>query len=369
MAEALERRGNDVHVVTYPLADEETPVSYRVERVAGDDMRLNPAPGPSLRKILLDLRLYRCVKRLLETTPFDIVHAHHYEGLIVSLCARARARADLGRIPIVYDSHTLLASELPYYYPRPVRGPAGFIGITLDRGLPHRADHIIVVTESMRRWLSASGGVDVDRLTLIANGVEHEHFGRTPSQERSERNSAPRIAYAGNLAEYQGIDLLLGAFKKLRSAIRGAQLLIITDSDSGRQGRRITDLGLADSVSVVHSDFMTLPQHLAEADVLVNPRIQCEGIPQKLLNYMAAARPIVSFAGSAALLEHERTALIVPDGDTNALADAALRVIRDPELGIAMGQEARRQVISQHGWDQVAARVESVYEDVLGARR
>ena len=51
--------------------------------------------------------------------------------------------------------------------------------------------------------------------------------------------------------------------------------------------------------------------YLAAADVALNPRVHSSGTPQKLLNYMAAAKPVVSFEGSAKGLTHERDALIV----------------------------------------------------------
>ena len=50
--------------------------------------------------------------------------------------------------------------------------------------------------------------------------------------------------------------------------------------------------------------------------IALNPRVDCDGLPVKLLNYMATGRAIVSFAGSAEILEHEQTGLVVPSGDT-----------------------------------------------------
>jgi glycosyltransferase involved in cell wall biosynthesis len=102
--------------------------------------------------------------------------------------------------------------------------------------------------------------------------------------------------------------------------------------------------------------------------VLLNPRPACNGIPQKLLNYMATGRPIVSYAGSAKLIEHGRSALVVADGDAQAFADATLHLLARPQLGRELGANARRLVEAQYSWDGVAARVESVYEEVLGER-
>lgn len=170
-----------------------------------------------------------------------------------------------------------------------------------------------------------------------------------------------RIVFSGNLATYQGIELLLQSFRSVHENLPRSRLILITDSDLQPLTRKIAALGLTDCVSSVQADFAGLPAYLAEADVLVNPRTQCEGIPQKLLNYMAAGRPIVSFSGSAAPLEHERTALIVADGDTDGFAKAILRILSQPTLGRRLAKAAQQDVIANYGWQIVAETVEDVY--------
>jgi glycosyltransferase involved in cell wall biosynthesis len=310
---------------------------------------------------VLDPLLAGKAGRLLGELAFDAVHAHHYEGLIAALYARRRRP----RLPVIYDAHTLLASELPFYrLPVPARAAAA-IGNWFDTKLPRRADHIIAVTERMRAWLTTAGGAGAAGVSLIPNGVEHEHFGMqdsaSPGAGSPKGGGAPTIVFAGNLAEYQGIDLLLQSFVRLRHGFPDARLVLVTDSDPAELMQRVAGLGLAGCVSTVAADYPGLPARLAEADVLVNPRPTCEGVPQKLLNYMAAGRPIVSFAGSAALLEHERTALLVPDGNVEGFAEAMARVLREPELGQRLGRIARETVIAAHGWPQVAEKVEAVY--------
>ncbi len=362
MAEALTWRGHVVDVVTYPLGDETQPIAYKIHRVAGHYKRLNPEPGPSLAKLLyLDPLLCARIRKLLIADTFDVIHAHHYEGLIASLFARQLSR----RIPIVYDAHTLLQSELPHYRVGLPHALKTSLGRTLDRRVPTRADHVIAVADSIRQWFTVTAAIPPDRISVIENGVEIEHFG---DQVRADfkRTTGPHIVFAGNLAEYQGVDLLLRAFLRVRDIINDARLSLLTDSALGDVSSKINKMGISDSVSFLDPDYASLPAKLATADVLVNPRIDCDGIPQKLLNYMATGRPIVSFMSSAVLLEHERNALIVADGDTDGFADAILRLIREPEFAQSLGSAAKSKVISGYSWQKVAERVESVYERVVG---
>jgi glycosyltransferase involved in cell wall biosynthesis len=363
MAEALVERGHDVHVATYPRGDPAVPVSYRLHRAGSPRATLDTRPGPSLKKFFwFDPLLLKMVRRLLRQERFDVIHAHHYEGLIAALAARGSRRS----LPIVYDAHTLLATELPHYrLYLPAKAIKAF-GSALDRKLPRRAEHVIAVSQRMQQWFCTHARVSGEQLSLIPNGVECIHFGSAERVAPARATDARVVAFAGNLAEYQGIGYLLAAFARLQESEHEVRLLLITESDSVRWMQRIQALNIGAAVDFVQAEFADLPAHLQAADVLVNPRINCDGIPQKLLNYMAAGKPIVSFAGSAAVLQHERTGLIVADADVDALAAAIARMLRAPELGRELGRAAREHVIAAHSWEQVALRVEDVYTRVLG---
>ena len=84
---------------------------------------------------------------------------------------------------------------------------------------------------------------------------------------------------------------------------------------------------------------------------------------------MAAGKAIVASAGSAKVLEHERTGLVVPDGDVGAFADAVLRLANNPGLSEALGRTARETVERDFSWERAAERMEPVYERLLATRR
>ncbi|MEO6057457.1 MAG: glycosyltransferase family 4 protein, partial [Gemmatimonadales bacterium] len=120
-----------------------------------------------------------------------------------------------------------------------------------------------------------------------------------------------------------------------------------------------------DAIDLRKAPFVEQPALLAAAAVAVSPRVRCDGIPQKLLNYMAAGLPIVAFDGSAGPLRHEATGLRVPGGDPVALAGAIERLLDDGALARALGDAAREEVRREFTWANVAARVEQVYRDTI----
>ena len=358
MAEALGSRGHDVHVVTYHLADRTPTPSMTVHRITGPRWYSHTAPGPTLVKLaLLDPLLTLKLRRLLRTMAFDVIHAHHYEGLLAALCARVRRSP-----PIVFDSHTLLETELPQYGYGLEAKLHRHAGRALDRHLPMRAEHVIAVSDDMRSHYEAIGHPS-SRITVIGNGVEVEHF----RSNGHDLDDGCLLTFAGNLARYQRIDLLLEAFAQVRRQDERSRLRILTADDFEPFAPLCERLGIRNCVEVMEVDYRALPGELSRATVLANPRIDCSGVPQKLLNYMASGKPVVSFAGSAKLLQTERSGLVVPNADITAFAAAVLRLMADADLRRRLGSCAQDIVAREYSWDQVARRVERAYARVLKA--
>jgi glycosyltransferase involved in cell wall biosynthesis len=360
-AEALAARGHDVHVVTYHLGQQTGPLPFHLHRIPRIPTYRRTAPGPTLQKLLVaDTLLRRLLGRVLDRHRPDVVHAQHYEGLLVA-SGPARARG----LPLVYDAHTLLSSELRFYHLGVPARLKDLAGGWLDRRLPHRADHVIAVTDGVRRRLVHGFGLAPECVTVVMNGIEHAHF---QGLAGDGSGGPPTLVYSGNLAPYQGVDLLLRAFRRVLDRRPDARLRLVTNSSLGEYADLARRLGLTREIEVVRSDFAGLPRQLATARVALNPRTECDGVPQKVLNYMAAGRPVVSFAGSAEVLEPGVTGLVVPDGDVEAFADAALALLQDTERAERLGAAGRERVAGWT-WDRTAAGVEEVYRRVLRERR
>jgi glycosyltransferase involved in cell wall biosynthesis len=360
LAHALWSRGHHVELVTYHIADDAQRFDFPVHRIFGEPVYWRMPAGPNLRKLALyDPALAYKLWRVIARGKFDIIHAHHVEGLLTALPSRLHSRA-----PIIYDAHTMLASELPSYGPRRSRSLVQRLGAWFDGVLPRQADHIVSVTNDISSRLVNDHGIDARRVSVVTNGVELERF-IVPTQAPE---GVVRIIYSGTLAPYQDIDLLLEAFARAWRIRNDLRLVFSVSSSFRAYSAQVAKLGIRDAVEVIPDSFDELPARLAGAAMAVLPRTQCDGIPQKLLNYMAAAKAIVSSAGSAKVIEHERTGLVVPNGDAEAFARAMLRVAANPTFGQELGSAARAHVAANYSWEQAAERVEGVYETVTAAR-
>ena len=354
LAEALAARGHHVELITYHVADGPQPLSVPVHRIFRRAVYWHMPVGPSFRKLALyDPALSWKLSRVLSTRRFDVIHAHHVEGLLVALPLRLRHH-----MPLVYDAHTMLSAELPSYATGLTRSAFAVLGSWLDGVLPRRADEVVAVTTDIRDRLVGAHGLEPGRISVVTNGVETDCF-RVEAPPR--RDGFVRLIYTGTLAPYQNVDLLLEAFARARRVRQDLRLSFSVSSSFEPYEATARRLGVREDIDVWADGFGELPARLAAAAIAVLPRTSCPGIPQKLLNYMAAGKAIVASAGSAKVLEHEKTGLVVADGDVDGFAAALLRLAGSPELGETLGRRARETVEREFSWQGAAEKLEPVY--------
>ena len=117
-AEAVRRRGHDVHLVVYGYGAGEDDGTLPVHRCRSIPGMRRTLAGPSWGKPLADAALVATLRRVIREQSIDIVHAHNYEGLIVALAARNTAKSWLvmssrgcsGRKPVRMSSELVSAA-------------------------------------------------------------------------------------------------------------------------------------------------------------------------------------------------------------------------------------------------------------------
>jgi glycosyltransferase involved in cell wall biosynthesis len=224
---------------------------------------------------------------------------------------------------------------------------------------------VVSVTEAIRAAIVQYSPSLASRVSVAGNGIEVEWLEDLPPVEAPRGPVDRRIVFTGNLAAYQRLDLLFRAFRRVAAERPDVRLRIVTEGKPEEVWRHARQSGVVANTDVITGGFEVARAELALAYVAANPRTVCDGVPQKMLNYMAAGVGIVSCEGSAALLEHEVTGLVVRNDDDEAFADAMLRLLDHPELRRSLGGHAR-EAVRARTWDATAERVESVYDAVLG---
>jgi len=184
------------------------------------------------------------------------------------------------------------------------------------------------------------------------------------------------VGFVGRIRPWHGLNVLLEAFAVARAEDPGMRLCVVgDDGGTGRelqeQGRR---LGLDDAVEFTGAiPPEEVPAALGAMDAVAAPYPPLEEFyfsPLKIFEYMAAGKPIVASACGQItdLLDHERTGLLVPPGDVAALAEALLRLRRDPTLAENLGRNARAEAEVRHSWQDRIRTVDELFNSVLAQR-
>ena len=163
----------------------------------------------------------------------------------------------------------------------------------------------------------------------------------------------------------KGIDYFLGMARLLASASPQVRFVVVGGGPlQAELEERAHALDLTSHI-VFTGNRRDIPRLLAAMDVFVMPSLY-EGGPITVLEAMAMAKPVVSTPVGMVpdVVEDGRNGLLVPTGDSAALARAVSRLLDDPALAAALGEQARVTVERQFSPDAMVDGVVSVYREV-----
>jgi glycosyltransferase involved in cell wall biosynthesis len=166
------------------------------------------------------------------------------------------------------------------------------------------------------------------------------------------------------VAPEKRLDLLLAAFRDIRSAEPGAALVIVGD------GPMLPELQRCNEAGVHFTGYRTgaaLAEAYAAADVFVFPS-DTETFGNVVLEAAASGVAVVAPArgGVTDTVQHGVTGLLVPPGDSGALAAATLRLLRDDALRVQLGARGRAAAL-ERSWDGILDGVLAGYAEAAGA--
>jgi len=217
------------------------------------------------------------------------------------------------------------------------------------QALAHRlATHVTAVSEAVADTAVALG-VPRARVTVIPNGVDTARFEGVTSVDREAlgvNGGRPVVGSIGCLAPRKDYGNLLEALAQL--ARRGLEPYVVLVGDGPERARlesQAATLGLGGRVRFLgeRSDVERL---LPAMDVFVLPSRE-EGIPNALLEAMAAGRPAVATAvgGTPEVMRGGETGWLVPPGSPEALAAALAEALEQPQEAARRARAARETVM------------------------
>ncbi len=321
--------------------------------------------GPDWQKIILDIMLIRKVFFLARTEHPDIIHAHLHEGALIGWIVQ---KALFWRkMKLVTDMHGSLTKEMvSHAY---LRGNwLRAIFNRLEWWLDNRGD--IAVTSSWENTLEVSAHRPSATTETILDGVNLAYYRSLPMKgEARKRFNIPRekviVAYTGAFIPNKGIQHMVDAFSRVYEAcpevhfvIAGFPLDMI---------RSLLDAQVWKQSSTIISPllYFNLPTLLWASDIGVDPKDtgthQASG---KTLQYMGAGLPIVCFETTNNREYLAGGAEYASEVTAESLADAIIRLVRDPKAREEKGLINHRRA-ELFSWDASAKKLEGIYKQVL----
>ncbi len=343
LARELVSRGNQVTVLCRPGA-------WIAEQLASDDVsivysELNRWPLDELRRMAAYCR----------EQQIDVIHTHmsraHFFGVLLRW---------FSGVPCVATAHNRLIQPFWMFN-----------------------DRVIANSEATQRFHRRFNLVRGTRIETVHCFVDYDRFAAVPAARRPEIRSELGLTDAhlllgliGQVCPRKGLLYLVRALPQVLAEFPETRLLVVGGHDVPKYvdyvsqvRREAADLQVANHLLWlgVRDD---VPEILTALDLYVQPSLEeAQGIAA--LEAMVRDVPVLATAvgGVAELVQSGRTGILVPPADSGALAEAVLRLIRDPGLRRRLTDQGHEMVTRQFSPASQVPQIESVFRDVLPRKK
>jgi glycosyltransferase involved in cell wall biosynthesis len=186
-----------------------------------------------------------------------------------------------------------------------------------------------------------------------------------------------QVLFVGRLVERKGVHILLEAVATLKDA-HDLRLVVVGDGPQRDALTRLAEqLGITARVEFtgpITSD--ELRTRYTRCDAFVLPAVRdskgdVEGLGVVLIEALLQGKPVIASAsgGIVDIVRHGETGLLVPAGDSAALAEALSTYLENPELARRLASDGRVHVLREFSWSTITDRLVEVYEELAGPRK
>jgi len=233
----------------------------------------------------------------------------------------------------------------------------------IDRFLFRNADLVVAKSDHLSAYAKKNGAKNV---FMAPTGVDPLIF--DVAQGRSSSSDSPKILFAGTFIPRKCPDLLIDAFKIVRSRFRNIELEMIgTGPMIDVLNDRIAAENLQADVSILDEmDQRDLADRMASATVFVLPSV-LEGTPCVLMEAIVIGVPIVStrISSISKLLQDGAFGTLVEPGSVNSLAEGIIEALQNIEEKRSLAQDARNYALEHLLMSKIESAISREYLRLL----
>ncbi len=323
-----------------------------------------------------ELQLMRALCRRIQEVAHlekpDIIHAH---SPVLNAIPALWAGRKLG-IPVVYEIRAFWEDAAVDHGTYAEGSWKYNLTKSVETWVCKRADQVAVLCNGLKNDL-AKRGISSQKITPVFNGINPDDFRPCSPDEglKKEWNLSGKkvIGFIGSFYRYEGLDLLVRAFSHLASRHPGIVLLLVGGGEMEKELKaQVKRLRLQDKVimpgRIPHD---RIPGIYAMVDILAYPRYSMRltelVTPLKPLEAMSMGKALVAsdVGGHKELIRHNKTGLLFPAGDVDALANTLGRLLEDNTLSQSLQSQGATWVRNHHTWKKTTKVYQEIYAKVL----
>jgi len=354
LAEALKKRGHKVYIIT-------------TRKIANSAQNIISLPHAQyipeklikLGNPLLDHLLANSLKKLLCSSPPDIIHVH--DDFILPATTHVARDYEIPIIATMRNNaflHPQVAEELPF-------GVSCLLHKRTRTIIEHykKVDAVISVSDYIRKEL-IKAGVPSDKITTIYN-----LFPLWKPLRISKDSSNIVLFTPGRICKYKGFGVLIEAISLVVEKHKNIRIVIAGKGPyHGKLIKLIKRLNLADYVKLVGVvPYEEIKKLYFYSDIVVFPSLHPEPLGRVPIEAMVAGKPVIAsrVGGVPEVVDDGVTGILVPPNDPRALAETIILLVENEDLRREMGRRGRELVFKKFNPDIIVEKHLQLYRSVF----
>ncbi len=357
-------RGHEVTLVTGPsegaegsLLKQTCPPGLEIIEIPSLCRNLNP---------LKDRKAYQELLRLFQSRYFDVVHTHSSKAGILGRLAAWKASVPL----VVHTVHG--QAFFPYQF-----FLKNWFYIAAERYAAKRCDKIFAVAQAMIDQCVRAKVAPRSKYKVVYSGMDLEAFIEAQPEPAlmqqlgiTEKNLV--VGKIARLFDLKGHDVLLAAAPKIIAAVPEVKFLLVGDGSlRAKIEKKAADLKITDHIIFAGLVPPTeVCRYTALMHVLAHLSLR-EGLPRTAVQALASGVPVVAYPldGTPEVVINGLSGYLCEPKQPDRVADAVIRLLRNPKRREKMGEYGRQEVLKKFSWRLMSNILELEYIDGLARKK
>jgi len=297
----------------------------------------------------------RLAKKIYEEIGFDVIHGCDPPDDIYLVAKKFKKYG----VKYVFDHHDICPELFEAKFGKK-SGPLYWSQLYFERQTYKYCTFAFVTNESYKKIAIERGKMDPDKVIVLRSGPKFERMKIIDPKPEIKRGYQYMVGYLGVIGQQEGIEYILEAAQYIKERENNVFWGIVGGgSHLESLKKQATDMGLDDCVEFIgRASDQQMLEYLNTADICVNSdkynAMNDKSTMNKILEYMALAKPIVQFDLTEGRYSAQEASLYAKNNDAMDLGEKIIELLHNPEKRKKMGEYGRNRVINELSWEHTS---------------